>query len=117
LYANPEIWWLHQQDLLAIYEGAQAQQIPFMVVVFPNLTEIDDSAVVTQQVVSFFQERGVTTLDVGDLVRDIPTKERVVSPVDAHPSELVHQLVADALYDNFVKLGLVDDVETSMETR
>jgi hypothetical protein len=46
-----------------------------------------------------FRERGVPTLDVVELIQDMPVNELVASPVDSHPSERVHSLVAEALYE------------------
>ncbi len=99
LYDNPEVWWLHQQELLSFYEGARAEQILLFVVVFPGLTHLEDSKVVTDRIVNLYRERGVPTLDVGDLVKDIPQNQLVASPVDSHPGERVHELVGQALYE------------------
>jgi hypothetical protein len=107
LYNDDESWWVHQQQLLTIYEGAQSEQIPLIVVVFPSLDHPEETEVVTERVINLFRERGVPTLDVADLIEGIPKKELMASPVDAHPSELVHGLVADALYEMFEEEGLV----------
>ncbi len=108
LYDDPDVWWLHQQNLLSIYEGTRAEQIPFLVVVFPNLGDIEGSAAITGQIIDLYAERGVPVLDVRELVKDISPDALLVSPVDSHPSELVHQLVAEALYEKFVALKLYD---------
>jgi hypothetical protein len=76
-YNDPDAWWLHQKQLLSLYKGTQSEQIPFVVVVFPSLVE------------------------------GIPSKDLIASSVDAHPNEMVHKLVAEALYEKFVELGLV----------
>ncbi len=106
-YNDPEIWWLHQQELLSVYEGAQSEQIPLFVVVFPSMFYLEDSAAATEQVINLYRERNVPVVDVADLVKNLPAKERVVSPMDTHASELVNKLVAETLYDMFVELELV----------
>ena len=107
LYDDPRVWWQHQQELLALYEGAKSQQIPLIVVVFSAMNALDQSRPVAQRVVNLFEEKGVPVLDVTNLIQDIPTSQLVASPVDSHPSELVHMLVANALYDLLVDHGLI----------
>ncbi len=105
VYNDPEAWWRHQQQLLSIYEGARSEQVPLVVVVFPGLTALEKSKVVTERVVDLFRERGVPTLDVAELVKDVPVEDRIASPVDPHPSELVHELVAEAVYQILLENG------------
>jgi hypothetical protein len=107
IYNDPESWWLHQQQLLTIYEGTQSERIPLLVVVFPSMDHTEDSQVVTERIIDLFQERDVPTLDVANLIGGIPTRELVASPVDTHPSEFVHGLVADALYELLVEQELI----------
>lgn len=106
-YNDPDAWWLHQQQLLAIAEGAKSEQIPFIVVVFPSMTNLEDSLPIAERVVELFEKQGIPVLDVADLIQGIPSKELTASAVDAHPNEMVHELVAKALYDMFVELELV----------
>jgi hypothetical protein len=108
VYNDPEAWWRHQQELLSIYHGAQAEQIPLIVVVFPGLTALDESEPVTSRVIALFKERDIPVLDVAELVKDIPVDDRIASPVDPHPSELTHELVAEELYRMFIELNLAD---------
>jgi hypothetical protein len=104
-YNDPDIWWLHQQELLTIYQGAASERVRLIVVVFPGLTDIEGSRELTSKVVNLFEERGVPTLDVAELIGDdVPIKRLVVNPWDAHPSKWVHQLVAERLYELVVQL-------------
>jgi hypothetical protein len=107
VYDDPEDWWVHQQQLLMIYQGAAAEQIPLVVVVFPNMTYIEDSQLVTERIIKFFEDKGTATLDVADLIEGIPTAQLIASPVDPHPSKLVNELVAEALYQMLGEQGLV----------
>ena len=63
------------------------------------------TSVVTARVITLFRERGVPTLDVAELVKDVPVEDRIASPVDPHPSELVHELVAEAVYQLLLENG------------
>ena len=65
------------------------------------------SRVVTDRIINLYCEKGVSIVDVAELIKDIPEKDRMASPVDAHPNELVNNLVANALYELFVQNGLV----------
>ena len=46
-------------------------------------------------------------VDVADLVQEIPAKERIVSPMETHASELVNELVAETLYEMFIESGII----------
>ena len=106
-YNDPKIWWLHQQELLSVYEGAKSEQIPLFVVVFPAMLYLEESKVATEQVVNLYREKNVPVVDVADLVKDLSPRERVASPVETHASVLVNHLVAETLYQEFVKMKLV----------
>lgn len=106
LYNDPDSWWLHQQQLLTIYEGARSEQIPFLIVVFPSMDNIDESRVITERIVNLFRQKNVPTLDVAELIKTIPKERLMASPTDSHPSEFVHALVADALYEMLEEQGL-----------
>ncbi len=97
IFADPNVWWVHQQELQAIYEGARSEGIPLIVVVFPNMTTLEQSRRFTGPVLEFFESRGVPTVDVAELVQGEPVTELVASPVDSHPGELVHRRVAERL--------------------
>jgi hypothetical protein len=99
IFARPEIWWVHQQELETIYEGTQAEGIPLIVILFPNITTPQESRQIIEPVLDFFQSRGVATLDVATLIAAKDPLDLMVSPVDAHPNEIVHRLVAQQLYE------------------
>lgn len=103
-YNDPEIWWLHQQELLTILEGANAEGVKLIVVVFPSMTGVEQSEAFTAKVRDFFVGRQVPVLDVTELVKNVPPKQLVVNALDAHPGEWVHAQVADRLYRMVVKL-------------
>lgn len=104
IYDDPNIWWLHQQELLTIYEGALAERIDLIVVVFPALTNVEETRDLTARVVNLFDERNVPTLDVAELVENMPPQELVVSPLDAHPNEWLHAKIADELYQMVLQI-------------
>jgi hypothetical protein len=97
-FQNPTVWWAHQQELQTIYDGARAEGIRLIVVVFPNMTSLEPSRQVTGPVLQFFQSHSIETVDVAQLVQGQPVTGLIASPVDAHPNETVHRLVAEQLY-------------------
>jgi hypothetical protein len=107
VHNDPQSQWLHQQELLSVYDGTKAEQIPLLAVVFPNMGAVEESRVISDRMVSFFEAQGVPTVDVADLVEGLPRKEIMASPVDPHASELVNQLVADRLYELMVEQEIV----------
>ena len=74
-----------------------------MVVVFPTLEEMNRSAKATGRVAAFFRHRGVTAIDLGEILTGRDTAELVVSALDTHPNERLHREVADLLYQEMEK--------------
>lgn len=93
---------LNELSLLRLY--AKDHNIDFIVVVIPFLKDIESSKKYTNIVKSYFQFYKIPVIDVGELVKDIPLKKRIVNKHDPHASVLVHRMIADALYDVFMKL-------------
>lgn len=106
-YNDPKIWWLHQQELLSVYEGAKSEGISLFVVVFPAMLYLAESRIATDQVVNLYRKKNIPVVDVADLVEDLSPRERVASSMETHASVLVNHIVAEALYQEFVKLKLV----------
>lgn len=98
LYANPDIWQIYQQELLQIADFVEQQQGRLIVVVFPNLTAVEESRPITSAVAKLYAEHGVSVLDVTNLVAGKAPADLIASPVDSHPNEWVHHLVAEKLY-------------------
>jgi len=95
---DPEIRWRHQQELLTIVEGAKAQQIPFVVVVFPNLAAIEASEPLVQPVIDLFTQHDIPVLDTREILQQYDPADTVVNAVDSHPNEMINQEVAEELY-------------------
>jgi hypothetical protein len=104
VYHDPDTWWIHQQELLTLTDGAAAEKIPLVVVIFPVLVNVAESREMSSQVASWFRERNVAVLDVAELVEGVPPEQLVVSKLDAHPSEWLHAQVAEALHEMVLQL-------------
>lgn len=98
LYDNPEVWQVYQNELLQIENFMERTNDRLIVVVFPELRAVEQSRPITSRAADLFRQRGVPVLDVTGLVAGLDSADLVVNPVDSHPSELVHRLVAENLY-------------------
>lgn len=94
-YQNKTVVAKHKDDLMKFVHYARKNSIWLIVVVFPFLQDLDMSEkVYLKDIVNFFEANQVTTINVSDLVRDLPLKRRVVNINDAHASVEVHKIVA-----------------------
>ena len=95
---DPDIRWRHRQELITIIEGAASEQLPLFVVVFPNLTAVDESQFMTQPAIDLFRESGVPVLDVAEILTGKDPSETTVNAIDSHPNEAINAEVAEHLY-------------------
>jgi hypothetical protein len=107
LYQDPEIWWLHQQELITLIDGAASEHVRLIVVIFPALNDVEGSKEITSKVANLFAERGVPVVDVALLVEGMQPEQLVVNPWDAHPNKWLHRLVADQLYEKVLNTEAV----------
>jgi hypothetical protein len=105
VYGDPRIATAHRTDLKAIWSEARAAGASVIFVVFPfafdqEFLDLSDQIYV-KPLVAFFADtcqHGDGVLDVTELIRSPPLNGSisgsVVNPVDAHPSRVLHTLVA-----------------------
>ncbi|MBI1881358.1 MAG: SGNH/GDSL hydrolase family protein [Chloroflexi bacterium] len=98
LYHNPDIWRVYQGELLQIADFIKQRKGRLIVVVFPHLLAVEESQPITSRVVKLYTDRGVPVVNVTEMVAGMNPTELIASPVDAHPNEFVHHLVAEKLY-------------------
>jgi hypothetical protein len=104
-YRDQAILARHLEDLGRFVAYARERNIPLVVVLFPFLTDLERSREYVEPVADFLVGRNVPVIDVTDLVSALPARSRIVNSNDAHPSVLVHTLVADALSEHMRSLG------------
>ena len=104
-YQHPSSMEQHAADLGMFVSYAKEREIPFLVVVFPFLRDVQSSAIFTEPIAEIFVEQGIPVIDVGDFVVDMPVKQRVVNHHDGHPSPVLHRKVADTIWEKFESLG------------
>lgn len=110
-YENQESWDHHQQQLQRVADLRQrselttVEEIPperkLIVVVYPNLKDIEGTRKMSEKVVSFFRTRDVDVVDMAELLADYESDEITVNALDGHANEMVNRLLADHLYQHF----------------
>ena len=97
--ADPQVWDIHRRQLCKFIEFAERCHARLVVVVFPHLAGVEWSRSLTQPVVDLFQSEGVEVLDLTPVFEGRDPKELVVSSIDPHPNERVHEEVAALLFE------------------
>ncbi|MBU0467797.1 MAG: SGNH/GDSL hydrolase family protein [Candidatus Omnitrophica bacterium] len=103
-YKDGEVLKDHLNELSLLRLFAKDHKIDLIVIVVPFLNDIEGSKKYIDIVKSYFQFYKIPVVDVGELVKDLPLKKRIVNEHDPHASVLVHRMIADALFDIFLKL-------------
>ncbi len=70
-----------------------------IVLVWPNLAEVDASTPATARVSDFFRGHNVQVVDMTDSLRGKSVGEITVNRFDSHPSIEANQIAADQLYE------------------
>lgn len=87
----------HLGELEKFAAYADETGTPLIVVVFPVLQDVEVGRPLAQHVMRLFEGRAAGIVDVAELIDDVDVPARIVNSHDAHPSVLVHALVAEAL--------------------
>ena len=97
-YKNKIILEKHKQDLMKFILYTRKNSIRLIVVAFPLLQDLELSdEMYLREIIEFFEENHITTINVASLVKDIPLKRRVININDAHASCEVHEIVAQEI--------------------
>ena len=63
-YQDEKVWTIHRQELLKFVEWTSARNITLIVLVFPNLHEVEHSKRYTTQIVDFMRQQDVQVIDL-----------------------------------------------------
>lgn len=96
-YSNPGIWNVHEAELTQIISYARNQDIALTVVLFPDLTNVKGSAVITSRVADFFQAHNIPVLNLEPLWEGRDPNSLMVNSLDSHPNEALNKEVAELL--------------------
>ena len=97
-YNNDTILSKHKDDLGLFVNYAKKNSLKLIVVVFPYLHNLEKSdALYGNSIVNYFAEKNVSTINVSQLVKDIPISKRIINKNDGHASKIVNKLVAQEI--------------------
>ncbi|MFN8372534.1 MAG: hypothetical protein U0694_06620 [Anaerolineae bacterium] len=96
-YNDPTVWAEHQAALAQFVTWANEHDARLIVIVWPALDAIAQSAPASTRVTEYFEAQGVTVVNMDEALQGRSTAELVVNPFDAHPNAAVHALAAQLL--------------------
>ena len=102
-FANNRVLEEHFDELGAIKEYCEEQQIRFSVVLFPILKDVGGSEFALQPIRDFWDAQNVPCLDLTSTFDGYSERDLTVNANDTHPNEFANRLVADTLYP-FLKM-------------
>jgi hypothetical protein len=97
-FTKPEVWSLHQTQLQEVVDYANETRTRLVVIVFPVLTQVEESAPMTRMVATYFRSKGVEAIDMSDLLVGRNPMELIANPWDMHPNVSTHTLAAHELF-------------------
>lgn len=97
-YSHKKVWETHLADLLRMIDYCADRGANLVVLVFPHLSAVSQSAEVTSKVAAAFTERGIEAIDLTPRFENWKTSDLIVNRSDAHPSEKVHRDIAELLF-------------------
>jgi len=97
-YKDERILTAHLGDLMKFVTYSRGNKVSLLVVMFPFMQDEKSSMVFLEPVQKFFRSHDVPFINVADIVRELPMKERIVNVNDGHASPRVHSLTAEVIY-------------------
>lgn len=107
-YNQPDILYNHLRDLSRFAAYKKENSFKMIVVIIPFLNIDFKDQEFLSNIQSYLEFAGIPTIDMRPLLQEIPVAKRVVNNNDAHPSVLVHNIIADAVYKKLVELNYID---------
>ena len=98
-FRDPVVWADHVKELKLFVDYCKSKQLPFSVVVFPNLRDVKRTLPITKQVANLFRQWNIPVLDLSPKLVNRNPRTLVVNAVDAHPGPALHREVAQLLYE------------------
>lgn len=94
-YNNEDVLSQHKNDLKQFIDYANANSDELIVVIFPFMNNLElSNSLYVNKIVKYFEENNVKTINVSNLVKNMPLRDRIVNLNDAHASIKVNILVA-----------------------
>lgn len=103
-YNDTAILQQHEKGLQNIIDYTMQRNIPLIVVLFPQLNNVEGTAWITKTIAAYFQQQQVMTIDLATLLAGRSPADITVNPYDGHPNEQLHAEVAGMLYDAIIRI-------------
>ncbi|MFN8276291.1 MAG: SGNH/GDSL hydrolase family protein [Chitinophagales bacterium] len=100
----------HINDLLRVDSICSSHQVKVLFLFFPGSDNLSLKALgdgLNQEMIAVLTKNGANCLSAFPAAMQLEERKRVASPLDGHPSEAWHALVADALYGKLNELGWI----------
>jgi len=97
-FQNDSIVKEHLQPMFDIATKSRENNIRFVAVLFPILTDLPFSRQQLLKITDLLKKNNIEYIDMTALVEPIDVKNRIVNERNLHPSEKVHKLVGEQLF-------------------
>ena len=97
-YTDPGVWRTHAQELVDIIDYCEAHDTKLLVLVIPNLRDVDNSRLATSRVTGLLELQGTAYLDLTPRLANRDPADMVVNPSDAHANEALNREIAELLH-------------------
>lgn len=97
-HLDEETWSNQAQLLFQIISWCRDHDARLIVLLWPHLTQVDESQPALERLREFFDQQGVTVVDMSEPLRENNAPSLIVNRFDTHPGVLAHRLAAEALY-------------------
>ncbi len=104
-HLDDALWGQHINNLNAMADWTRDHDAQLIVLIWPHLAAVEVSRPATQRVREFYETRGITVVDMTDILQGRTPSELSVNRFDSHPSILAQHLAADALYAEIAPQG------------
>ncbi len=97
LVNNQAVWRSHLDELSEIIAMSTAAQAKLIIILWPNMLDLNSDAFITEPLRQFLQQKEVLILDLHKPMEALPVEERVANSTDHHPGLKVQKIVAEDL--------------------
>lgn len=104
-YQDDAIWSQQVVKLDEMAWWSRENDVRLIVLAWPSIVAIDESAPAVGRVAGFFRDQGVEVIDMSDHLRGREPTSLIVNRFDTHPGIEAQKLAADALYQTITSGG------------
>lgn len=100
-YSNHNVLSKHKEEIMLFVNYAKENSIKLIVVVFPLLQDIERSdSMYVNDIVDFLKGNKICTINVSNLVKELPIEDRIINKNNGHASNKVNRIVAQEIFRN-----------------